>query len=250
MVVLVAVYVYNAPLAHAAITLVAHTIKQGNQTGSGTSPAIDTTGANLIVISVTDDTGTNTGTPTDSKSNTWTHLTFNTNGGVSTQLWYSLNPTVGSGHTFASANNNLFGSITVAAFSGAAASSPFDVENGSNTASASSLQTGSVTPSQDNSLVIYSTGDAWTGTLTANIGTVTDFGGLIGGNSFANGMAYQIQTTATAVNPTFSWTGGAARAEASIAVFKPAPASNTPQHAIATMQKSTFIINKTTVTIQ
>jgi hypothetical protein len=43
---------------------------------------------------------------------------------------------------------------------------------------------------------------------------------LVGGQHFGLRMAYLIQATAAAVNPTWSWTSGAATVSASIASFK------------------------------
>src|SRR5258708_7687646 len=151
-----------------AFSLVVHAFAQASGSLAQT-PAQTTTGANLIVLLTVDNAG---GTPFDSKGNTWTALTSQTINTVVTRLWYSLNPTVGTLHTFTLQNG--LPSIAMAAYSGALASSAFDVQNGSNPGSGTSIQPGSVTPSQANELVIYGTGDVRTTTASVNSGTILD----------------------------------------------------------------------------
>src|SRR5216684_1966690 len=139
-----------------AFSLIANTLKQTSDGSNVTTTAIDTTGANLIVLLTVDNANH---TPTDSKSNTWTGLTVKAVNTVNTRLWYSLGPTVGSGHTFTLTGVSSLPCIAAAAYSGAKTSSAFDVENGSNPGSGTSIQPGNVTPSQDGELVIYGTGD-------------------------------------------------------------------------------------------
>lgn len=81
----------------------------------GTTSAIDTTGATLLMVGLGWYPG---GTPnlTDSKGNTWTRLIqVGVGGGSVLDTFYVLNPTVGSGHTFSSTSTDS--SIVVAAFS-------------------------------------------------------------------------------------------------------------------------------------
>lgn len=137
--------------ANAAATL----ITSGKGVG-GTAPttgSLDTTGATLLVAVVTY-TGTVTGM-SDSKGNTWTGLTAYANSGVTSRIYYvnSNTPTVGTGHTFTYTASGGANVINVMAFSGTAAN-PFDVENGNNSASAATIQPGSVTPSKDDNIVI------------------------------------------------------------------------------------------------
>src|SRR5262249_1127355 len=67
---------------------------------SCTTSSVDITGATLIVITTAYD-GTPTGcTVSDSKSNTWTGLTTYTGGLDALKIYYAVNPTVGTGHTF------------------------------------------------------------------------------------------------------------------------------------------------------
>ena len=125
-----------------AIGVVASTGKAGTQNGV-TSNAIDTTGANLIVLAVSYYGGLgNTliaGEVSDSKGNTWTALTNRgSNNAGNVRLFYCSNPTVGSGHTFTASDSGgggTYPSLFAIALSGAKTSSPFDLENGSNTTS-------------------------------------------------------------------------------------------------------------------
>jgi hypothetical protein len=113
----------------------------------------------------------------------------------------------------------------VQCFSGAV-SSPLDQQTGSASSSTglTSFQPGSVTPSANNELVV-SLITAHITTLTSEVSisggyTITD--GIDGNGSHIGGaMAYYKQSTAGAVNPTWSWTTGMAYGTAaSQATFK------------------------------
>jgi hypothetical protein len=203
------------------LTLVAHGI--GNSADNPTTGAIDTTGANLLVVSVSQYNGTGAGTLSDSKSNTWTPLTAKVGPSEAyNRLFYCASPVVGSGHTFTSNSTGLFGAIAVQAWSGANAS-PFDVQNGATAGSGLTIQPGSVTPSQNNSLIIASVdpaGNAMSAYLIDNGFTITD---SVNSGPGVEGlaMAYLLQSTAAAMNPNWSWTGSSNDIAATIAVFKP-----------------------------
>jgi len=215
--------------AAAGFTLVASANTTGAAAGPYTTGAINTTGANLLVVVVSQYGNIAEGTLSDSKGNTWTGLTLKTGPGTValSRIHYCVPSSVGSGHTFTySSASNMFGEIAVMAWSGAAAS-PFDVENGGSTGSGTSLQPGSVTPSLNGSLLVagvsitdgsssYSIGSGFT--VIANV----PFSASVNEGLLA---AYLVQGTAAAINPTFSWTGSA-EAAATIAVFKPAGASH------------------------
>jgi hypothetical protein len=193
-----------------------------------TTTAIDTTGANLIVISVATFVAFITPTLSDSKSNTWTALTGQNSTNEKVQLYYCVAPTVGSGHTFTWSGTSTYPVVSVMAFSGSHAT-PFDAESGTFSAGATSLAPGSLTPSVANCLVItginYGTGTAPSvgGGFTA-LTTDTSAGNFISG-----GIGRLIQTTAAAANPTWSWTGSSESA-AALAVFKPAIVAVTPHN--------------------
>jgi hypothetical protein len=189
--------------------------------GGNTSSAINTTGANLIVIHVGHYNAI--ATPSDSKSNTWTSLTAVGNSPVRSNLFYCLNPTVGSGHTFTI--NSIFASVEVSAWSGAKTSSVFDQENGAADTD-EVFSPGSVTPSENNELVIVG-GCVYAAdgvTLSVDGGfTVSDSKAVVVGDSVASLMGYIVQTTATASNPTFTASASSLYTASTIATFKAEP---------------------------
>jgi hypothetical protein len=190
-----------------------------------TTTGADTTGANLlVVVAVTYGSSAASGsaTVTDSKSNTWTSLTDYTNGNSHIAIWYAKNATVGASHTFTLTPHISGGYPTIFAswWSGANTTAPQDQANGAASATGTTLQPGSITPGTNNQLVITGISDNDNGNKTVSAGFTRQ--DINQNNSFECGAwAYQIQTTATAVNPT--WTEGTnnvARATA-IVSFKP-----------------------------
>jgi hypothetical protein len=167
---------------------------------TGTSSAIDTTGANLLVAAVSSFSA-----PTgfsDSKGNTWTALTAASNSNVACRIYYSIPGSVGSSHTFT--GTGTYRTFWVGAFSGAASSSVFDVE-ASNTGSGTSGTPGSVTPAGNGSLLIIAcdnnTGDPQNGTITG----YTAINVNNGGSNMTLLAGYLVQSTAAASNPSMAW---------------------------------------------
>jgi hypothetical protein len=164
-------------VAATGFTLIAHASAAGQD--SPATGAIDTTGANLLVVAISQYAGVETGIVSDNKGNTWAALTTQAMGSVLSRLYYTASPTVGSGHTF-TLGGTVYGTIAVQAWSGAN-TVPFNVENGAATAGGVggvSLQPGSVTPSQNNSLVVT------TGSFDIGAGAV----------SFTINLGYAIST--------------------------------------------------------
>jgi hypothetical protein len=185
------------------ITLVAHTSANSAFSGNNfTTSAIDTTGATLLVANTTYYNSAATGQLTDSFGNTWTALPLQFISDTAGRLFYCSNPTVGSGHTF-TITDGYYSSLEVAAFSGITQLAPLDV-SAEATGSASTANGGSVTPTNANSLVISALTFRNTVSLTGvDSGfTITDTDNP--GSVIAGSLAYLIQTTATAENPT--WT--------------------------------------------
>lgn len=188
-----------------AFSLISHA---GSATG--VTSGIDTTGANLIIIN--DSFFGGSSTPTDSKGNIWTGLTGQGVGGRAVRLYYCYNPTVGSGHTFTS--TAAFSSIQVQAWSGSAAS-PFDQENGG----VGVLQPGSITPTEDNELLVVGLSHS-DGTVTQSINggfTIPPGNDIANSGNDGGAMAYLVQTSAAAANP--AWSPGT-NARTVIASFK------------------------------
>ena len=199
--------------SYAAIALVSHTSVQG--AGSGTTGAINTTGATLEVAIISDSSGTPT--LTDSLGNTWVQIgTYEVDGNSDALIgvFYVSNPTVGASQTFSIATCN-FCTLAVAAFSGTATSSVLSGHTQGNSASGSSINAGSITPPANNYLFVAGAVANNSNSLSS-IGssfTITDNGAYNPGVAESGALAYFVQGTAGALNPT--WTtdnafGGAA----------------------------------------
>lgn len=207
-----------------AIALVDSTLLQSATTA--TTSAINSTGATSLIASVSFYAGSG-GSPaiSDSNGNTWTLRASVPTGNDETRIYVADNPTVGSGHTLTVTGTAIFFTVVFSAFSGVDTSSPFDVASAA-TGSSSSVQPGSVTPGQANSLVAaaYTMPDASIGTSSTPSGyTLVQQAAFSPGVAEGGGLFYQVQTTATATNPTFTgWTGGTDNASAAIVVLKPA----------------------------
>jgi hypothetical protein len=191
---------------------------------SVTTSATNTTGANLLVM-VGGQSGGGALTASDSKGNTWNGLTLKSTGGIDCKLFWSTPTSVGSSHTFTiSASGAPLTAVGVSAFSGAKSSSPFDVENGA-TGSSNSLATGSVTPNEDNEVLVaacmsYDTSATPTIDLSFTKASHTN-----GSSLLSPAIGYLIQTTAAAKNPTWSWNN--VIYDAVIATFKYQAAATT-----------------------
>lgn len=197
----------------------------GSSSSGATTGAIDTTGADLIVIGASYGAST-TITVSDSKGNTWTPLTAQANASHKNQLYYCQAPTVGSGHTFTISGTNSYGGITVLAISGSTAS-PFDQQNGAAAAATGSIATGSITPSSDNELIVTAASFEFVGTPTVDSSfTQLEVAAYTPGATYGCVLGYQIQTTATARNPTWTF-GGAGFCAAVIGSFKAAAVAAT-----------------------
>lgn len=205
------------------MSLVVSTVAQDTLNGV-TSSAIDTTGANFLALVLASYATSTEPTVSDSKGNTWTQRTAYTEGLTSRiRIYYCLNATVGTGHTFTASGTASYPAIAVSAHSSIATSSAYDVENGGDFASGTSAAAGSVTPSENGELLIA-------GWMHAAVGapgspsvdssfTVMGSAGNVSGQSFGVAHAYYYQPTAGAVNPTLSWTTSSNGARA-IATFK------------------------------
>lgn len=213
------------------IAPVAHTNFTGAAGGGTTPTGIDTTGANAIFIVSYSYQGTGSGplnNPTDNKGNTYTQRAIlkTSPTGFQIELWECISPTVGTGHTFTRTGSNIYASFDVLAVSGLATTSFF---GGSVTATiasgAGTAQAGSVTPTSNGSLVLsaYLFSDGMTGTASIDSGfTITDQQPAGTGTTEGGALAYLIQGTAGAVNPTWTATAGTQQKAALNAWYLPA----------------------------
>lgn len=211
----------------AAFSVVDHVADKSGIGGSFTSAAMNSTGATGLVCGLTSYDLATEPTLSDSKGNTFTPLTvINITNLLRVRLLYVAAPSVGSGHTFTVtiSGGNSYSSVACLALSGMHAT-PFDQENGTPiTPAATSAQPGSVTPSVDNEILITVMGFD-DGESSATIDSSFTISDQINANYYWWGiaLAYKIQTTAGAENPTWSWTGST-RAVSAIASFKAAAA--------------------------
>lgn len=185
----------------------------GNPT---TSPGIDSSGANLL-IAPNAISEASYGTTSDNKSNPYTNLTKY--GGGSPYHTYQTYceeadiAAVGSGHT--ASNSFAAARVGLIAVTGADPT-PFDNESGADSNSVTSIQPGSITPSVDGCLLVSTLQAASAGAITAPAGWT-----VVGNDSGLGAIAYLIQGTAAAVNPTWT-TASAGWLAASMSVWKPA----------------------------
>lgn len=210
-----------------AVAHIATTTPDGGTNG-GTSGSANSTGANFAAIGLSWYTGATQPTVSDFYGNSYTGRTQHDSGGtlVSSRIFDCLSPTVGGSHTVTCSGTFTYSSIGGSFFSGVATSSAFDQQNGAGSTSAASINTGSVTPSEDNELLFThlnaelmnppTIGSSFT--LAAHCTTISGRQG--------NGLAYKIQTTAGAENPL--WSGsGTSYLVASIATYKAAAGAGT-----------------------
>lgn len=213
---------YGAPIAVSSIA--------GGQNGA-TTTGINSTGGNLAIIGISAYRYSNFGgSPvSDNFGNTYTagSVANGSSSGASVQLWYCYNPTVGSGHTATVAGTNTLSTVVLAVYSGAT-SSPLDQQAAHESNSGTTIAAGSITPLQNNELIIAYVGADATNTFTAPTGFTIDAQGAgSSGNYIGSAIAHQIQTTATPVNPTWSVVAPFSANSAVIASFKAASGGTT-----------------------
>ncbi len=201
-----------------------------NGSTGGTTAAIDTTGAKLLVIEAAFSGAV---TITDSKGNTWTGGTLFTTTTPNTRFFYCLSPVVGAGHTFTISAS--VGSIVVSAWS-VTATPVLDSQGLSNSVSGTQSQfsSASFTPTVNNCLLIAGAAfpsPGFTSGFTPGAGwTLVDVNNYVAGTSFGSSQVYKVQGAATAIPTTekpASWTGSTAVSYHGIAFAETVSASLT-----------------------
>lgn len=190
----------------------------------GTSSAINTTGATLLVMSIA--TVSNAYSPSDSYGNTWYQITseYSGSGNAYNIVYCAINPTVGSGHTFTYSGTTTYACVQISAWSGVTTSTtPVESWNGA-TGSSSTLATGSITPNQNGSLLIATFAiNNSSGSATINDSfTISNQIPWNGSANFGAGQAYLVQTTAAAIDPTWTFAASGANS-ATITAFGTSP---------------------------
>lgn len=206
-----------------AITLISSVQIPGSQNG-GTSGNIDTSGATLLVVSGSQYSGATAPTPSDSKSNTWS-IWAGTQGIYENlvALWIANQPpTVGSGHNFTYYSVSAYPATQCAAFGGVGNPDP-DAVVGANGQGVTTLQPGTITPSQNGCLIltnVSATGASTTFSIDSGF-TIIDQSAYNAGVSEGGALAYLIQGTAAPVNPTWTMGGTAFDSATTISAFLP-----------------------------
>ena len=164
---------------------------------------LDTTGMNLLVWTHADNGGA-APTMTDSKGNTFVLQQRYVPVAVSESLYYCINPTVGTGHTFTCAKTGGSNSGQVRSYS--AANGGFDVSAIDLAFGSATLLPGPVTPTTNDQLIVTAMNfDVAASVPTINGGFTNVLGDVgSGGTYLGSCSADLIQTTAAAADPT--WT--------------------------------------------
>jgi hypothetical protein len=191
---------------------------------SGTpSTASDLTGADTIFRTVSYLTGS-VPTLTDDQTNTWTLVGTPPSAGglVSNALWRSATPaSVSATQTFTVTHGGAFLAQCWVGFPGGATSSIDDQTSSNATTGQATIAPGSITPSVPNTIVITSAMSSDGQTLASIDGgfTIADDVAASGSN-FGAALAFLVQTSATAANPTWSLSGAATYQAANIGNFE------------------------------
>lgn len=188
-------------------------ITSGGAASSNTndvSVTINATGANFISCVVGNYNGSSI-TVSDPTNGSYTGLTAKPGGSeAGIQIFYHQGGTYGSGLVITASGTGVYPSMRVAAFSNMS-SSPFDQQNGATGGTVATLQPGSITPSQANTVVIVGLGmqDIGAGVPAIDGGyTLQGYTLFNSGVSEGSAIAYKILTSASAQNPTWSVVGG------------------------------------------
>lgn len=177
-----------------------------------TTTAIDTVGASLIVACIADYGGATASVLTDSAGNIWTVDTerIQAAGGRIRIAWVA-GPTTSATHTFTATQTGSFPALAVRVFAGTHATPSDAAGTGANTPlGTTTAQPGSITPSEDNELVVVCT--ATSNSSVAAVPTINggfstpDAIAFVPSVNIGVGLSYLIQTTAAAANPLWTWT--------------------------------------------
>jgi len=210
-----------------AITfVVAASGASANQHDATTSPNVSSLGSDLLVVA---GVGLDNATLVIAEgSTTFTPLTkYSVSAGNEMiNLYYTIgHDLAGSGFNVSATGTGNFPGVAFCLFSGVHAS-PFDNENGVATSSAATTrQPGSITPSENNCVVVTAVQTVYDNAGIACSGFTVPSNGsaaAVVGQGFGIAIAYVIQTSAGAVNPTWSGTGSPDFRSSAIASFKSA----------------------------
>lgn len=188
-------------MAYAAINSVGW---QSSNTNGGTSASVNMIGADLLVVGTGEQGSFNS--LTDSESNVYTALRGTPDyNGAGVSLHYCVGPTVSSAMTFTLGGTGTYPAMAASGWSGSHAS-PYDQVSSDANVFSTTIQPGSITPSEDDCLLVTFVETVTTDTVpsVSSPFAVLQAADGVSGICYGYGLAYEIQTTATARNPT--WT--------------------------------------------
>lgn len=148
-------------------------------------------------------------------------------GGADCKIDYAEGATVGGSHTLTYSESGSYPAIHHLCFSGVLASGSLDTTSAMALSSATSVQPGSVTPSEDGCLLVCTlcVNGSISGLSIDSGFTIAESTAFSTGNNMGGYTAYLVQATAAAINPQWSWTTSRDGSVA-MAVFKPAAVSS------------------------
>jgi len=222
--------------AFAQPSLVAHGAAGSTGIATGASVTLDTSACttNCMIAVCLAVYGAGNAPMSDNLSNTYTLLqsSQNPSTGQIMRLYASFTPRVSSKHIFM--GRGTFLALGAMAFNGIASLHQLNQAHGSG----ASYSTGSIVPTNAHELILPCTSVGYSGvgavTSTASPLAVLDYVAWVGNQNQGIGTAYEIQTTATTVNPTWTIsnsTNGPTTASIGASFYStlsPAPLSVTP----------------------
>lgn len=173
-----------------------------------TTSALDTTaggGATAIFVAISDYGGNPASTLTDSESNSYgSPITVELlAGNVRLQTWAIANPATDASHTFIIASSYA-PSIAVLVLLGTALASVVDQFSDAQSLGNSTVQPGSITPSQAGAIVVTTYASAFVYDSVSAPFSPVDGSVAVSAEHMALALAFEIQTTPTARNPTWA----------------------------------------------
>lgn len=185
----------------------------GNAFKVATTSAINTTGASLIVVAVSDNILASTPSLVDNAGNTWTLVRTQTDTTKNRlKVYICAAPITSVTHTFTySVTTNGYPTVMVLALAGTRTSGVLDQQNGNTVAGATtSASPGSITPTLSNEIVITAVS---AGGQSGQTSAPTIASGYTRSNhydwvaNYKSAMAYLIQSSPSATNPTWTFNG-------------------------------------------
>lgn len=202
--------------ASAAITFIASSsYGSTNTNGASSQASMNTTGANFLACAIADYNANSPSTITESRGSSAPtgYTTASSVTLVQVRIAYWVNYTsAGNPTTFTTNGTGTYVALACIAMANVdTTGSAFEAQSAGGTAAATTVQPGSLTPSVDNELLVTGLGANVDTSETINGGYGVNggnpvTGGSSPGTSFTASIAYLIQTSKTAANPT--WTGG------------------------------------------